>query len=103
MENKETVQSKPEENNSKVPEPNTEKSAVPQEDKNKDNIPTINEAPKLKESQILPEEEEKKEEVKQDNPQIVPQQEINNNIPTENLPVKEPPKINQKQRKNKKI
>ena len=102
MENKETVQSKPEENNSKVPEPNTEKSAVPQEDKNKDNIPTTNEAPKLKESQILPEEEEKKEEekkeeVKQDNPQIVPQQEINNNIPTENLPVKEPPKINQKE------
>ena len=110
MENTQTVQPKPEENNAKIPEPNTETNSAPKEDKNKENIPTVNEVPKLNESQIVPT-EEKKEEPKQENQipisnpppeqstQIVPKQDtnINNNIQTEKLPVEEPPKTNPKE------
>ena len=49
MENTGENQPKPEESNTQVTNPNP------------DNITTVNEVPKLKESQIAPEEEEKKE------------------------------------------
>ena len=94
MENTGENQPKPEESNTQVTNPNP------------DNITTVNEVPKLKESQIAPEEEEKKENENppqnpnpnppqsEENTQIVPKQDENNK-PPENQPVNEPPKQEQ--------
>jgi len=96
MENTESNQPKPEETNTQVTNPNP------------DNITTVNEVPKLRESQIAPEEEEKKENENpppnpnpnpnppesETNTQIVPQQDVNNK-PPENQPINEPPKQEQ--------